>query len=327
MFDRMNAKLTFVNSQTIARLVSRDSKHIIHLLDCGGSRSAKYRLRDAFRLDCSIPMPEFVRPFQSVRAPRVAVIDFDGTLSLIRSGWVEIMVGMMVDFLKPLPGTTESDAELVDFVSNFVLNLNGRPTIFQMDFFVGTARARGGNPDSPDDYTAAFLEALIGKAKQRIASLESGEVTVDDLLVPGSRALLTDLKERGVQLTLASGTAVVDVRREAVLLGIAGFFEGRIFGPGENSREFSKMAVMRQMLADNRTDGSELIGFGDGFVETADVKELGGIAIGCATDEAHRSGRVEEWKRIRLIQAGADVIVPDYRNWHQLAERLFPNPV
>lgn len=268
-------------------------------------------------------MPEIVRPFRVTRPPRVAVIDFDGTLSLIRSGWVEIMVEMMVDVLVPLPGTTESLPELTAFVTDFVLNMNGRPTIFQMDYFVATARERGGNPESPEYYTQQFLDALVAKARQRIAALQEGTVKTDDLLVPGARALLANLQERGVQLTLASGTAVKDLRREAGLLQIDHFFEGRIFGPGEDSRKFSKMAVMRQMLADASADGCELIGMGDGFVEIENANELGGIAIGCATDETGRNGKVEEWKRTRLIQAGAHIIVPDYHNWPKLTEMLF----
>jgi phosphoglycolate phosphatase len=269
-------------------------------------------------------MPEIIRPFQLIKPPRCAVIDFDGTLSLIRSGWVEIMVGMMFEVLRPLPGSTEPNDELDAYISNFVLNLNGRPTIYQMDYFVNAAKERGGHPESAEFYTQKFLDALIHKADRRIESLSTGECTTDDLLVPGARALLTDLQSRGIQLTLASGTAVVNVKREANLLEIDHFFEDRIFGPGEDSREFSKLAVMKQILATSQADGAELLGFGDGFVEIENVKELGGIAIGCATDETHRSGRVEEWKRTRLIQAGADVIVPDYRNWHKLTHLLFP---
>ncbi len=269
-------------------------------------------------------MPEIIRPLQIQRPPRVAVIDFDGTLSLIRSGWVEIMVEMMFGVLRQLPGSTESDSDLTTYISNFVLNLNGRPTIYQMDYFVNAAKERGGNPESPEFYTQKFLDALIHKADQRIAMLNASKCTTDDLLVPGARALLTDLQARGVQMTLASGTAVANVEREAKLLGIDHFFEGRIFGPGADSREFSKLAVMKQILAESLIDGSELLGLGDGFVEIENVKELGGIAIGCATDETHRSGKVEDWKRARLIQAGADIIVPDYRNWHRLTGILFP---
>lgn len=267
-------------------------------------------------------MAEYLRPIS--RAPwRVAVLDFDGTLSLIRSGWVEIMVTLMVDVLRPLPGTTESPQDLEAFVSDFVLNLNGRPTIYQMDYFVQVARERGGHPESAQHYTDQFLHALHAKADRRIAALAAGQVSADELLVPGARPLLDDLIRRGLTLTLASGTAEVNVRREAALLGIDHYFEGRMFGPGDQPREFSKFAVMQRTLAETGAGGHQLLGFGDGFIEIENVKQLGGVAIGCATDEEHRSGRVEPWKRTRLIQAGADVIVPDYRNWPAVADQLF----
>ncbi len=270
-------------------------------------------------------MPEFVRPFRPAERLRVAVLDFDGTLSLIRSGWVEIMVDLMMQVLQPLPGTHESDAELAAYITDFVLNLNGRPTIYQMDYLVNEARQRGGNPASAATYTEQFLEALLKKAHSRMQALAAGQITTDDLLVPGARAMLDDLVANGIQLTLASGTAVKNVRHEAALLGIDHYFEGRIFGPGEDPRLFSKLAVMQQTLEQAQAHGGHLLGFGDGFVEIENVKQLGGIAVGCATDEEHRSGKVEEWKRTRLIEAGADVIVADYRTWPRLAEQLFVN--
>ena len=268
-------------------------------------------------------MLEFVRHFRPESSIRVAVLDFDGTLSLIRSGWVEIMVDLMMNVLRPLPGSTESDAELIAYITEFVLNLNGRPTIYQMDVLVEEARLRGGHPESAAAYTQQFLDRLYAKSKERMEALAAGKITTDDLLVPGSRAMLTDLTERGVQLTLASGTAVINVKHEAELLEIDHFFGGRIYGPGDDPRLYSKLSVMQQTLNDAGHQGAALLGFGDGFVEIENVKQLGGIAIGCATDEEHRSGRVEDWKRTRLIQAGADVIIPDYKHWPTLAEQLF----
>lgn len=268
-------------------------------------------------------MPEFVRPVRLDQSPRVAVLDFDGTLSLVRSGWVEIMVDLMMQVLQPLAGTSETAAELVASVTDAVLNLNGRPTIYQMDYLVTEARRRGGEPQSAAHYTQQFLDALHKKSERRLLALQGGELQADDLLVPGTRAMLNRLIARGVHLTLASGTAVVNVRHEATLLGIDHYFEGRIFGPGEDPRGFSKLAVMQQVLAETGFRGAQLLGFGDGFVEIENIKQLGGTAIGCATDEVHRSGNVETWKRTRLIDAGADVIVPDYQNWPALEKRLF----
>jgi phosphoglycolate phosphatase-like HAD superfamily hydrolase len=194
-----------------------------------------------------------------------------------------------------------------------------------MDVLVDEARLRGGHPETAAAYTQQFLEALYRKSEARLNALAAGQITADDLLVPGARAMLNDLASRGVQLTLASGTAVKHVKREAALLQIDHFFEGRIFGPGEDPRIFSKFNVMQQTLEEAGHHGGALIGFGDGYVEIENVKQLGGIAVGCATDEEHRSGRVEEWKRTRLIQAGADVIVGDYSHWPKLAEHIFAN--
>jgi phosphoglycolate phosphatase len=44
-----------------------------------------------------------------------------------------------------------------------------------------------------------------------------------------------------------------------------------------------------------------------------------------ASDEAGRSGLPDQWKRDRLIGAGADLVVPDYRHHEQLLDYLW-NP-
>jgi phospholipid/cholesterol/gamma-HCH transport system permease protein len=62
---------------------------------------------------------------------------------------------------------------------------------------------------------------------------------------------------------------------------------------------------------------NELLGFGDGFVEIEEVKRVGGLAIGVASNEETRSG-INDWKRNRLIRAGADLIVGDYRRLDEL---------
>ena len=46
---------------------------------------------------------------------RSVLFDFDGTLSLIREGWPQVMIPMMVDVLRST-GTRETDAELTTAV-------------------------------------------------------------------------------------------------------------------------------------------------------------------------------------------------------------------
>ncbi len=56
-------------------------------------------------------MLETIRPGANAARAKVVLFDFDGTLSTIRSGWVEVMVPMMVEILAGLK-TGESEAEL-----------------------------------------------------------------------------------------------------------------------------------------------------------------------------------------------------------------------
>jgi len=86
---------------------------------------------------------------------------------------------------------------------------------------------------------------------------------------------------------------------------------------------FSKKMVIQRIIAENNLSGPEFVAFGDGFVEIEDTKSVNGIAVGVATNEADREG-IDEWKRNRLIQAGADLIIPDFRVTDSLLQILFP---
>ena len=79
---------------------------------------------------------------------------------------------------------------------------------------------------------------------------------------------------------------------------------------------------IERIIAEHHLEGCEFASFGDGFVEIEETKRVSGIAIGVASNEATRTG-IDEWKRSRLIQAGADVIVPDFREHEELVTYLF----
>jgi hypothetical protein len=64
------------------------------------------------------------------------------------------------------------------------------------------------------------------------------------------------------------------------------------------------------------------LAFGDGFVEIEEVRRVGGVAVAVASNEAARRG-VDDWKRQRLIRAGADIVIPEYRCRDPLLRFLF----
>ena len=147
-------------------------------------------------------MIEIVRPNATAAKAKVAIFDFDGTLSLIRSGWMEIMVPLCLEQLAAL-GTGESPAQLTSVVQDFVWKLTGKETIYQMMALADAIRERGGRPLDPREYKKIYLDRLWTHIKSRVDDLRSGRVAPERYLVPGSRALLEALRAQGLQLYLA----------------------------------------------------------------------------------------------------------------------------
>ena len=258
---------------------------------------------------------------ETSRDYRFAIFDFDGTLSLIREGWREIMIPMMVDELATATPDEPEDA-LERLVSDFVDELTGQQTIYQMIRLREEIEARGAAAKDAAEYKARFSGLLLNHIERRISRLISGEIDPADLMVPGSRALLEDLKNRGLELYLASGTDHDHVVREAKLLGIDHYFGEHIYGALENYKDFSKAKVINDILHTNRLTGAHLLGFGDGYVEIENVSAVEGTAVGVATNEVTRSG-INQWKRDRLVAAGAAVIIPHYLELNPLVNHLF----
>lgn len=255
--------------------------------------------------------PEFVRgKFRAV------LFDFDGTISLIRRNWPQVMIPMMVEALAEA-GAAEPREELAAQVEEFVMRLNGKQTIYQMIQLAEEVTKRGGSPREPLEYKHQYHERLYKDVGQRVAALKSGAVSQESLTVPGTHQLLEALSGRGLELYLASGTDLHYVKDEAQALGVAKFFGPRIYGALDDYKNFSKQMIIDRIIADTGVKGEELLGFGDGYVEIEETRRVGGVAVGVASEEEKRHG-INQWKRQRLIRAGADIIAADYRNQDEL---------
>ena len=271
-----------------------------------------------------------VSPFEIIRSPkmnntpfRYAVLDFDGTLSLIREGWQQIMIPYFTEALQDTPGGKEqSDETLKALAQEFIFLHTGKQTIYQCIALAEEIEKLGGTALDPQAYKDEYHRRLLVRIDDRLKGLEKGMIDPESLTVPGSYALLDMLRDHGVALYLASGTDEEYVLTEAKLLGVDHYFEGHIYGAQRAYQNFSKKMIIERILRENKLSGAELLGFGDGYVEIENVREAGGYAVGVASNEAARQG-IDEWKRERLIRAGADMIVPDYRSLPELEKVLF----
>lgn len=251
-----------------------------------------------------------------------ALFDFDGTISLIRDGWQTVMVPMMVDILLKETQTDETPEELERVVVEFVDELTGKQTIYQMMQLCEEVEKRGGVPKQPLEYKDLYNSLLLPTVDKRIAKLESGEIEAADLRVPMSLEFLQSLQKRGIRRYLASGTDVEFVRHEARLLGAASYFDGGIFGALREYQNFSKAMVIQQILDDFNLTGSELLVVGDGSVEIENAKAVGAIAVGVTSAENNRY-QMNADKRGRLLHAGADILIPDFQDGDRLLTYLF----
>lgn len=266
-------------------------------------------------------MIETITAGTSARNSRVVLFDFDGTLSLVRSGWMDVMVPMMVDILLRLK-TGETGEQLRAVVEDFVWRLTGKETIYQMIALAEAVRERGGTPLEPLAYKKRYLDLLWTRIRGRVEELRAGHVSPEKYLVPGSRALLEALQDRGMKMYLASGTDEIFMKEEARLLDVDRYFDGGVYGALDDYKSFSKGILIKNILASAEYRGNEFLVFGDGYVEIEEVKSVGGVAVGVASAEPE-CRVVDEWKRKRLIGVGADYIVPNFLCREELLAALF----
>lgn len=252
---------------------------------------------------------------------RFALFDFDGTISLIRQGWQDVMIPMMVEILMDLD-TGESREAIHDIVLEFVTRLTGKQTIYQMMALAEEVEKRGATAKDPLEYKQQYLALLWEQIKDRVAGLKEGRLTPEEMSVPGALGFLDTMSARGVEMYVASGTDHPYVVDEASCLGADRHFGDRIYGALDDFKSFSKAILIEKLIRENDLHGSEFVTFGDGYVEIENCKEVGGIAVGVATEEETREG-IDEWKRNRLIEAGADIIIPDFREGDRLLGYLF----
>jgi phosphoglycolate phosphatase-like HAD superfamily hydrolase len=255
---------------------------------------------------------------------KYGLFDFDGTISILREGWQDIMHPVCVEMIC---GETAPTPEIENEVRTMIDETTGIQTILQMERLVEMIREKGLVPaeriKDAQGYKEIYLERLMVPVRQRLADLASGAMPLENAIVKGAPDFLELIAQHGgVELYVFSGTDRDDVRNEANKVGVDHYFI-EIWGALRTFQEYSKEKIIQDLVKEHDLHGPEVMAVGDGPVELRNVKAAGGIAIGVASDEKAGFG-LDEGKRERLIKAGADVIIPDFSEAQALADYLFP---
>jgi phosphoglycolate phosphatase-like HAD superfamily hydrolase len=246
------------------------------------------------------------------------VFDFDGTLSVLREGWDDVMQTTMVQAIVGNAYGSIGAGKLADIrsaVRDLIDRTTGIPTLLQMQGLVSLVRqfgyvAEADIRDAPG-YKEIYNTELMRTNGTRLDKIAFGHLEPTDFHMKGALRLLDELRSRGMELYLASGTDVDDVRAEAQALGFAGYFEGRIYGSVRDMNVDAKRMVLDQILSEGAVAPEAVVMIGDGPAEMRETRKRGGIAVGLCSDERRRFG-ANPAKRRRLVRAGATLLLPDY---------------
>jgi rfaE bifunctional protein kinase chain/domain len=267
---------------------------------------------------------EIVTELPPNRPARHVVFDFDGTISTLRTGWEKIMESVMVRDLAP----GEDQRRAAQLVRGYIHATTGTQTIAQMQGLAEMMKEQGLVPEArtgdPGAYRVEYDRELRAMVSARLERLQRGELAPGDFMIKGVLPFLEALFKAGVELSLASGTQESDVVREAAILEVARFFDGRIFGSVGDPKVEAKKVVLQRITA-AAVEPHGLFTFGDGPREIRETKKVGGYAVGVASDEHGRSG----WnmaKRSRLIQAGADMVIADFLQGEMILKMMGIRP-
>lgn len=268
---------------------------------------------------------------ESRPAIKYAVFDHDGTISVLREGWEEIMEMCMID---AITGGKTYDSELTSKIRQdcrkFIVRSTGIQTISQMVMLVDIIKKWNLVPKmemlTPQQYKDIYNKTLLTFIAKRVENVKKGLLTPEDVTVKGSIEFLKILAENGVKIYLASGTDQEDVHREAQLLGYADYFTGGIFGSVGDMHNDPKRQVLKNILRTERVEMERLAIFGDGPVEMREARNNGALAVGVQSNEIRRYGWNES-KYNRLLYAGADILIPDFMEYNKIASFLLKKDI
>lgn len=267
-----------------------------------------------FHPDTSI---EIVEPYRRSLPVKYLMFDHDGTISVLREGWEDLMQPMMIraiagEALRDM--SSEEQAVLAQKTSQLISQTTGAPTIVQMEGLVELVQREGHVPEadvqSAEFYKAQFLELLDQAVAQRTDQFQREELGIEDFTIKGAVPFLHQAKEAATSLYLASGTDEANVIQEANTLGYGPLFDGGIHGARPDGIS-AKRKVLRYLIDEQQARPEEIIVIGDGPSEIREGRKVGALCVGIASDELRRHG-LNTAKRERLIRAGAHIIIPDF---------------
>jgi phosphoglycolate phosphatase-like HAD superfamily hydrolase len=284
---------------------------------------------------------EQLRP-ASGRKIKMAVLDWDGTVSLTCEGWHVITAPLMVSIIMGTEFSQEEwrmlaesaaregwtreitpavqelinkgkiDRELLGSVMYYLDDSLGTPSSEIMAWAVERAEERGRRfPDREE-----FLRENILFAQYEVeglgnpASLRSLRLNMplEAISVAGSINKIKEMYRNGIRVGLASAAPQEVLEAEVRVFGLSEYIRPENIKGDRGTPDCGKNILIRRIIEENAdiiSNPSEVLICGDGSVEMRVGKELGATLVGVAA--RHKPGVAEKLRR-----AGAQFVIEDF---------------
>tara|TARA_Y100000310_G_scaffold206661_1_gene207086 strand:+ start:778 stop:1668 length:891 start_codon:yes stop_codon:yes gene_type:complete len=258
---------------------------------------------------------EIVRDFDPSQL-EFALFDFDGTLSRERDGWVNLMVASMSAIMSEVLPIEQARIAVLE---NIEANI-GLPTFTGLRKLNEYRDELGWRRISTKTLKNIYNDQLLKMVDQKRADIKDGVLDHSELVVFGTYFLLDEIKKRYEDnMYVASGSDKSAVAESVDLLEMTKYFGDRVLAAGDlgDPEKCAKKHIIEELVRDKDAHG-KILTFGDGFPEILHTYHNGGVCVGvitsdCSNDE-HLGYLTIEKKRKRLMDAGAHIIIPNYKN-------------
>ena len=251
-------------------------------------------------------------------APRPEIshvlFDFDGTLSLIRQGWPEVMVPMFVEALPRLPGETEDDVRAAGARRHHAAQRQA-DDLSDDPARRADPRARRPSPTSRSGTSTSTCGGWKRTSAPAPPGSPSGAIRPTSCWSTAPGRCWSTCATAAFRSTWPAAPTNPPSSARPNCSTSPATSAATSTGPSTTTSSFPRRWSSTASCSEHGITGRQLLSFGDGYVEIENTKQVGGLAVAVASDEAHNgSGRVDEWKRQRLLGVGADAVIPDFRD-------------
>jgi phosphoglycolate phosphatase len=249
--------------------------------------------------------------------PKIWIFDFDGTISLLRSNWVDIMQSQ---FELELGNSIDKYPELRQAIRNYILESAGAPSIQQMEQINVFKAEYAADVDRKNSagYKKHYESMLDVELQQKYAKIQANVNMIDLYLVPGVKAFLQHILDAGSKIYLASGTDKKHVQHETHLLNLSVYFT-KIYGPSDENVNATKGAAIDDISNHEQVSNTDMIVVGDGPEEIRQAFKRSIPSIGIVYE---KDKSLQKYKTKALENAGATFIINDFTSIEDILKSI-----